>query len=319
MTTSGTYAFTVNRDQIIRQSMLNIGKLDPDENPTNSEISDCSLVLNMMVKQWMGKGDFAPGLKVWTRRRGHLFLRSTTGQYAVGPTGTGWTETYVAPTTTVAAAAGAATLTLSSVTGVANGYYIGFELSTGDMQWTKVSGAPAGNVVTLAAVTTASVLSGAQVFCYQTTAQQPIVVETATLRDNQNNDVPLKLLTVQDYDLLPSKTAPTNVSDPSAIYYEYQLGNSNLFTDIAGAQDVTKHIVLTYMEATQDFNAATDTPEYPQEYYLALVWGLSKLIVPMFRAVWTPQMETVYQLSVAIAQKKDPERVTLFYQPGAEE
>lgn len=72
MTTSGVYSFSVTRDQIVRLAMLNIGQLQDIEVPTAQELTDCSMFLNMMVKQWMGKADFAPGLKTWTRRHGHL-------------------------------------------------------------------------------------------------------------------------------------------------------------------------------------------------------------------------------------------------------
>ena len=51
MTTSGIYSFSVNRDQIIRIAMMNIGKLDEIETPSAQDITDCNLVLNMLVKQ----------------------------------------------------------------------------------------------------------------------------------------------------------------------------------------------------------------------------------------------------------------------------
>jgi len=290
MATSGTYSFTCNRNEIIRQAMLNIGKLDADDPIPATEMSDCAFTLNMLVKQWQGKSDFAAGLKVWTRRRGHLFLSSTQYQYVLGPSGTGWTLDFVSPTTTAAALAAATSVTLSSVTGVAAAYYIGIELASGDMFWTTVT-TVVGLVANLTAALPSAVNSGAQVFVYQTIATQPI----------------------------PSKTDPTNISDPSAIYYEFQLGSSYLYTDVAGAQDVTKHIVLTYMEAIQDFNNPTDEPEYPQEMFLTLCWGLAKEIAPMFHATWTQLMQNNYENAMAIGKKKDAEVNTMFYQPGVDE
>jgi hypothetical protein len=319
MATSGTYSFTCNRNEIIRQAMLNIGKLDADDPIPATEMSDCAFTLNMLVKQWQGKSDFAAGLKVWTRRRGHLFLSSTQYQYVLGPSGTGWTLDFVSPTTTAAALAAATSVTLSSVTGVAAAYYIGIELASGDMFWTTVT-TVVGLVANLTAALPSAVNSGAQVFVYQTIATQPIVIEAAVLRDTNNEDTPLKFLrTTQDYDNLPSKTDPTNISDPSAIYYEFQLGSSYLYTDVAGAQDVTKHIVLTYMEAIQDFNNPTDEPEYPQEMFLTLCWGLAKEIAPMFHATWTQLMQNNYENAMAIGKKKDAEVNTMFYQPGVDE
>jgi hypothetical protein len=320
MSTSGTYSFTVNRDQIIRDAMLNIGKLDEIEAPTPQETTDCAFKLNMMIKQWQGKADFAPGLKVWTRRRGHLFLNGAGYQYTLGPNGQGWTQNYVYPVTTSTAVTGATQVVLASVAGISVNDNIGVELDAGTLFWTTVSAINTGTLtVTLAAALPSQASTGAQVFDYTTTATQPIVVETATLRDQQLNDTPLKIMTVQDYDLLPSKVAPQNIGDPGAIYYEFQLGNSNLFTDVAAADDVTKHIVLTYLEAVQDMNSASDNFEYPQEWYLALSLGLSKLICPMFNAQWSSLLEENFKTALAIAQRKDPEIITLFFQPGAED
>lgn len=325
MSTSGTYSFTCTRDQIIRQSMLNIRKLDADEVPTATQTNDCAFQLNMLVKQWMGKGDFGPGLKMWTRRRGHLFLSSTTGVYTVGPSATlfpnttGWTtglNPFVSPVTTVVSAQGSQAITVSSTVGIGGTGYVGIELATGDMYWTAISSLPGGNVIDIGGVLPAAVNAGAQVFSYQTIGTQPILIETALLRDLQGNDVPLRIMTTEQYDFLPSKVNPTNISDPSAIYYEFQLGSSNLFIDVAGAQDVTKHIVLTYMEPIQDFNNPLDNPEYPQEYFLAITWGLSKQICPMFKAAWTPEMESNHNTAISIAKKKDPDRSVLFFQPG---
>jgi hypothetical protein len=318
MTTSGTYSFTVTRDDIIRQAMLNIQRLDPDESPTTSETSDCARVLNLMCKQWMGKADFAPGLKVWTRKRGHLFLQGNTGAYTVGPSATGWTNSYVYPTLTVASAAAATSVAVSSVTGIASTYAIGVELDSGIIYWTTVSSV-VGSVVNLVGALPSQASSGNSAFVYQTAAQVPVHVETALLRDSDQTDTQLKLMTVQSYDYLPNKVDPTNISDPTAIYYERGISSATVYTDCGGAQDVSKHIVITYLEPVQDFNAAGDTPYYPQEWYLALCWGLSEQISPMFKSSWSQKMEQLKNSAIAIARNQGSENTELFFQPGAEE
>src|SRR5262252_6133202 len=90
MTTSGTFVFTVNAADIVREMMLNIGAIGESETPTAQEYNDCLRKLNMLVKQWMGKQDFAPGLKMWTRQRADLFLGYSQYQYRLGPTGDHW-------------------------------------------------------------------------------------------------------------------------------------------------------------------------------------------------------------------------------------
>src|SRR5271169_4104856 len=105
MTTSGVYSFSVSTTDIVREAMLNIGKLGEAESPSAQEYTDCLRKLNMLAKQWMAKQDFAPGLKMWKRRHGDLFLSSTTGQYNLGFTGDHWTNTSFLQTTTATAAA----------------------------------------------------------------------------------------------------------------------------------------------------------------------------------------------------------------------
>jgi hypothetical protein len=318
MTTSGVFSFTVNRDQVIRDAMLNIGKLDEVETPSAQDITDCNLKLNMLIKQWMGGSDFAPSLKVYKRKWGYLFLNNSTNKYTVGPNGTGWTNTFVRPLTTVTAAAGAGSITVASATGIVTGYYIGIELASGALFWTTVT-TVVGLVVSLTATLPSQSASGSQVYCYQTAAQQPLNIETAVLRDNNNEDTPLRFLrTVQDYANLPSKTDLLNMSDPTAIYYEFQLTNSFLYTDCAAAQDVTKYIVVSFMEPVQDMVNPADNFDYAQECFLAISWGLSKQIAPMYNMPWTQNMEANYNSAVAIAGHKDAEVTTLYFQPGEE-
>lgn len=318
MATSGTYSFTVTRDDIIKQALLNIGKLDPEETVSPWDTENCSRVLNMMCKQWMGKSDFAPGLKMWTRRHGHLFLSASTGTYQVGPTAPGWTNSYTQATTVGTASQGVGFLTLNTIGNAVVGGFVGVIDYSGNLVWYSILFI-SGTTLTLSAPLQNNVAVGSTAFVYGVPAQQPLKVETAFLRDSNNDDTPLKIMTLQDYDYLPSKADPNFVSDPTAIYYEFQLGNSTLFTDCAGAQDVTKHICMSYMEPIQDFNAPLDNPEYPQEWYLALCWGLSEQIAPMKFVSWSEKMESLKNDALAIARHKDPEIITLYFQPGAED
>ncbi len=320
MATSGTYSFGMTRDDIIRQSFLNIGKLDSFDILDAAQTADTAIVLNMMVKQWMGRSDFAPGLKMWLRKHGHLFLQNNSGVYVVGPGCTpGGTNAYTPTTLSVTAPSASTTVTLTSVSGVGAGYYIGIELDSGALFWTTVVGAPVGLVATLAATLPSQAGSGAQVFVFQTIAQQPLFIETASLRDSNLFDTPIRMMTLQDYDWLSNKADPTNLQDPTAVYYENQLTNSFLYTDAGASQDVSKHLVLTYQEPVQDFNNVLDNPYFPQEWYLPLCWGLSKLICPQYNRPWTPLMQENFITALRIAQQKDAEKSSLYFQPGAED
>lgn len=314
MATSGSYGFSINRDQIVRKALLDLKKIDGIDPIDPTIMSDCVLNLNLMVKQWQGRADFAPGLKVWTRKTGHLFLHAFTGQYNINSSFAGWTnDNYDQTYTTANAAAAATALVVQSITGVLVGDKVGVMLDTGDLFWSTVSSL--GTLtINLSTPLPSSSVGGNIVFSYTSTPIQPLLIETATLRDQWYNDTPLNLLTRPQYDFLPNKVSPNNYGDPTAILYENQLTTGNLYTDIAGSNDTSKHIVLTYMETIQDFVNNNDTPYYPQEWYLPLCWGLAKQCAPMFNAKWTPEMESNYQDSLAIAKRKDPQIETMYFQ-----
>jgi hypothetical protein len=315
MTTSGNYGFVVNRDQILRMAALNLGRLDELEQLSPQETIDMSVWLNMLVKQWMGKADFAPGLKAFSRRRGHLFLSGITGTYPVNAAATGWTNLYIQTTCSTTVGAGATAIPAVMVTGMTIGDKIGIDQDAGTIYWSTILSFT-GNTINITGTVTSQATVGASIYTYTTAAQQPLFIETASLRDFQGNDVPLTLMTSQQYDLLPNKQAPTNTGDPVAIYYDDQLGTGYIRTDVAGASDLSKHIIATYFEPCQDFTNAADTPYFPQEWYLPLALETSKLCAPMFRVSWTPLMQETAATALRIAQNKDTEVETAYYQSG---
>jgi len=321
MSTSGTYAFTVTRDDIIREAMLNIGKLDAYGTIDAQETTDCSRKLNMLVKQWMGRYDFAPGLKIWTRQRADLFLSSTKYRYNLGPSGDNWAAgvtkvsgaNYATQTLASYAAAAATTLTFSSTANFTVGDYVVVQLASGDTFSTTVSTISSPSI-TIATALPSAATAGNYVWNYTTKGQRPLEIVTAILRDITQNDTPLDMMTVQTYEQLPTKTASSYVSDPTAIYYEAQITNGQLYLDVGGAQDVTKTIHIVYLRPIQDFNAALDNPEYPAEWFNALCWGLSKQICPMFSAVWTPEMDANYSEALAYAREANPDTTEIYFQ-----
>ena len=90
MTTSGSYSFSVTLTDMVRHIMLNLGAIGESETPTAQEFADVQFKINMLVKQWMAKKDFAPGLKVFTRQPADLFLGYSKFQYQLGPSGDNW-------------------------------------------------------------------------------------------------------------------------------------------------------------------------------------------------------------------------------------
>lgn len=336
MATSNTFIFTVNAADIVREMMLNVGAIGEAEVPTAQEYNDCLRKLNMMVKQWMGKQDFAPGLKMWTRARCTLFLSYTQFRYQLGPTGDNWAQsvtggafgtTHTTNQLSTTASAGATSIQVPSITNINNGDYIGIQVvATGavgsNLFWTTVNGAPSGTTVNLSAPLPLTAASMNYVYNYTTKGQRPLEIVTSILRDSFQNDTPQNVLTVQDYEILPNKTQPQYVSDPTSFYYESQIGsttalsNGVYYIDCAGAQDVTKHLHIVWLQPIMDLNNPGDNPEYPQQWYRALCWGGSREICGMFDAVWTQDMQQNWTEALLMAREADSETTSFYFQPN---
>jgi len=314
--------------------MLNVGAIGEAETPTAQEFSDCARKLNMMVKQWMGRQDFAPGLKMWTRSRGDLFLSYNQYQYALGPTGDQWAggvaalpgANYGQDQLNSGAVAGATTLSVGvgSTGNYSASDFLVIQLNNFDIYATTITSvnAGAGTLLIPGSGLPAAASAGNYLWNYTTKAQRPLAIETSILRDIFSNDTQQNPLNLQDYEALPTKTMPGTQSDPTAYYYESQIGtstagNGQYYIDICGAQDVTKHIHAVFLRPVMDLNNPGDNPEYPQQWYRALCWGGSREICGMFDAVWTEDMQQNYLESVAMAREPDSDTTTFYFQPNA--
>ena len=320
MATSGTVTYSVTESDIMADALESIGYKDPDETLSATDITTARRKLNMIVKQWTSQLDFAPGLKMWTRRKAYLFLQDAQVVYSLGPSGDHATETYVSTTLSTAEATSSTSLGLTSFTGMSASDNIGIVLDDGTVHWTTISGAPSGSTITLASgiPTGETASSGNYVFNYTTKAPRPDSLETVVLRDTDGNDAPVRVMNLQDYMALPSKANTTDSGDPSAVYYEPQLTNGVLYLDVAGVSDASKKLHIVWMEPIEDMTSAADELDMPQVWYLPTVLGLSKLICPMFNAVWTQEHEGNYAMALAQAREAYPETSTAYFQPGAE-
>jgi hypothetical protein len=325
--TSGTYTFSVTQAQVIRQAMLDIGALQENESPTAQEYVDCSFKLNMMVKQWMGNTDFAPGLKVWTRKRAELFLGYSKYLYNLGQNGDNWADAttglsypqlYGQTTLTANAASAATVLQVASTAQLNVLDYIGIVVGN-DIFWTTVSAIGTGTVTIPAPGLSGVALANAYVWNYTKKGVRPLVMLTVTLRDIYNQDTPLRMFrTVEEYESLPTKTSSQNIADPTAVLYESHFKNQNpsgrLYLDVGGAADVTKHLHCVYLAPVQDLVNPGDSPDYPQEWYRPLVLGHAKDIAPMFDSDWTTTLESNLSEALAIAKQGNPAESSVYFQ-----
>jgi hypothetical protein len=271
MSTSGTTTFSLNRNELITAALRKIGAFESGETPDAESINDASDALNVMVKHWQ-----ATGIHIWRTEEAILFPQLDQVRYVLGSTSTDHaTESYVETALTSAAADGASTVVLDSVTGVATTYNIGVQLDDGTLHWTTVNGAPSGTTVTLTAVLTDSAAAGNIVLVYQTKLIRPLrILSARSYNFTSDIETPIEEMDRIEYQEMPNKTATGKVS---GFFYDRRGGanSTGLIYLWPEPSSVDEAIKMTVARPIEDFTAAGDDADLPQEWFRAIVWGLA--------------------------------------------
>lgn len=273
MSTSNSYDFSIDRNGLILAAHQHIGAVGEGETCSSNQNTEAAILLNMIVKTRA-----AMGMPLWALKRGYVLPVTGTSEIA---TSAQVVSSYVQTTTSAASSSGATTITLTSVTGVSNTYNIGVEQDDGTMLWTTVSGAPAGSVVTLATALTDDVASGNYVYVYQTANRVPRIIRVTDMNINNLTSAstyPIEQVARESYYNLGNRAA---TGTPSQAYVDVGLTAQSFFVYprfLYG--DVI--IEFTYQAPFQDFDASTDTPDFPQEFYLPLMMELASFLGPKY-------------------------------------
>lgn len=329
MASSGSVDFSVTRDQIIQSVLEDLEIMQPGDTTSSTSFTEHSsglaLKLNALIKQWGNPTDGSPGMQVWAQKIGYLFLNTNNAAYTLGPTTTEtgttnkWASSYVTTTLGSAAAANDSTITLSvaaSTLPIASGNRIGIELDSGAMFWTTVNGSPSGAVCTLTTNISGAASAGNRVFAYATTAQgrRPLEIITALRRDTDGNDSPVGLISLEGYEYGVLKK--NQDSTPTQAYYKPTLTDGTLYLD-AEPTDVTDVIRIVYRSPFEDFDAASDNPDFDQHWIRPLIYGLAVESLGRFSQESRLQyFASMREESLRIARNFYPETCELYFQPG---
>lgn len=100
---------------------------------------------------------------------------------------------------------------------------------------------------------------------------RPLRIQDAYIRDSNDKDTSLEIIPRATYDLLSDKTAS---GIPNQIFYDPLLTNGVLYVWPVPT-DATSTIHIVVQKPLADFNLSADNPDFPQEWYQALKWGLA--------------------------------------------
>lgn len=87
-------------------------------------------------------------------------------------------------------------------------------------------------------------------------------------------DIPMRVISRQEYNMLGNKTSSGN---PIQVFYEplNTTGVLHVFPTPDATAQTNNSVYLVYQRPFEDFDAATDTPDFPQEWYDAICYGLA--------------------------------------------
>lgn len=308
MSTSGTTSYSVTEREVIEAAGAKIGVIESGQTMDAADLVVFRRNLNMLVKQWVAQADFAPGLKMWTRRRAYLFLQAGQEEYTVGPGGDECAaETYVM--TALAGDSNGASATLDSTTGIVAGMRIGFVQSSGTV-WTSVATVAGLSIVTLVDAVTAP--SGSKVYAYAAKPVKPFEIIGGSLRDTDLQDSPIDVnLSLDEYEQIPSKQS---LGTPSRIYCETKKDGARLYLD-RSPDDTTKVVRLVFYSYIEDSTAQTDDVDFPAEWYRALVGQLALDSALDFSRPVTPELKMFRDEALRMAQNAHPANSSAYYVP----
>lgn len=329
MATSGIWTLQATASDIITSALEDIKVIANGQTADANDITTALRTLNYLVKQWQGKSDKFPGLKIWTRQRLAMFFVLNQSRYLIGPAatddraavqvGSSAAASFNSTLLSAAKSANATAISVVDSTGMTAGDQFGIVTDAGALSWSTISNVNSSVLVTIAANSIGAASSGKNVFAYTAKSQRFVEIEAALLRDysapTQPIDIPLEIYTdVGQFENITQKQA---AGDPTAILVEPQRLNTAVTTNFATA-NVYKGLRLTVIYPSEDYSAVANDIAYPQEYYAALEWELARRLAPKFGVQWSQSLQTHWQIAVTEGVNLNPDDTSLCFEPGRE-
>lgn len=277
MASSASYDFNITRDQLISLAHQHIGVLAEGGTASANQITEASLLLNMIVKL-----RHADGMPAWSIKR--AFILPISGQQFIN------TDTHVVHghgTTTIGAAeaAGQTVITVTSSSGMLAADNIGIELDNGDMHWTTIVSVDSAVQITITSALSSAAAAGNYIYWYTAGTnriQKPIRILYANIYDVPSNIAhEIDVVTRFDYYRFTDRATE---GVPHTIYYDQNPGvdtavnTSGQIFFYPRFENGKKKIEFIYQLPFQDFDSSTDNPAFPQAFFLPLMLELAAML-----------------------------------------
>ena len=155
---------------------------------------------------------------------------------------------------------------------------IGIELDNNTRQFTTISTVDSSTQVTIAAALTAAAAAGNSVFSYTTILSRPMKITSLRYKERAGVERELEFLPREKFFALPNRAT---LGPPSHFYYAPQLTSGKLYV-WPTPNDAGDLLTASYIKTLDDFDAATDDPDLPQEWLDPVAYNLAVRIAPAF-------------------------------------
>lgn len=276
MATSGTSDFNATRNEICREAARMVQAIRGVQATMHPNmLQEFTFALNAMTKTWQ-----AAGIHVWTVSEATLFPQPGQIRYSLKSSSTDHaTQEYAQSSISADEAVGQTILSVTDTSDFAVNDYCGVILNDGTIQWSTVQ-AKSSTTVTIVAPLTDTASEGNPIFAYTTKIVRPLKVVDARTHDiASEREIPIDVVSRLDYRNLPNKTVPGRMNQ---VFYDPQLtvGYANIWMV---EPSVTELLNFTWWRPIQDFSAAGDNPDLPQEWIETLIFNLALAKCPAYQ------------------------------------
>mgnify|MGYP005812362179 FL=1 len=303
MATSGSVNFSIERDDIITEALQLIGVIGEGESPSTNQKSDCARSLNMMVKFWM-----AEGMNLFVNQEIVIFPIKGQRQYTFG----GSSADRMAKESEVintqlngSVSSGATSLTVDSTTGMAVGDTIGVVTDSSGIHFSTITVVGSSTTLTIADAIDDDASDNDRVYTFTNAFTQKILgVNNAWVRTTDDTDIPIDVISRSEYVDLSKKGESGRINQ---LFFDPQVTTSNMNVWPVPDDSYTNDRIHLYVtRAYEDFDGITNEsePDFPQEWYMPICWGLAVFIAPKYGVSDTRLAELV-QISASLKAQCD--------------
>lgn len=273
MATSGSTDFSVNRDTLIKDALIDIGAVSSEDSVSDAVMAHAARLLNMMIKAWQ-----ADGLHLWILRPFTILIENGKRTYSLSSTGDHASLTMNSTAMKVAGVATDTSLDVDTTTGMTAADYICIELDDATLHETTIASITDSDTVVITDALPSAAAIDNRVYWYTTKIPRPLAIDSVRIKDSSSYERPVTIISRQEYYNLTNKITSGEIVQ---VYFDPKLTHAVLSVyNVPNFVDKTIEVIGYF--PLEDMDAAANDFDFPQEWYLAIKTNLAVLLSPSY-------------------------------------